>query len=260
MDVNNQSQAGVGLLAKAFQLLDLFQIDQPNWSQAELIEQTGMSRSTASRLVRYMVDKGYLALMPGTGRYSLGVAAINLGERAKAGFDLKGYCQPAMEALSQITSETIVLTAYDPVNKVAICIDQIESAKGGLRVFEKIGATFPLHAGAAPRAILALLPENEQQAYLEGKLEKFTPNTLTTPKEIREDLQKIKSKGFCHSQEETYLGAAGMAAAFWGGGGYPLGSIAIAYPLQNMDEADQVRIGDEMAKIANELSATLKSS
>ncbi|WP_417454877.1 IclR family transcriptional regulator [Kiloniella sp.] len=266
MDVKQQSksaqipaQAGVGLLHKAFEILDLFQVDHTDWSQSEIIEKTGVSRSTVSRLVRYLVETGYLAEIPKTGRYSLGMAAINLGQRAEAAFDLKSFCQPALEELAKLTDETIILTVFDRYAKLAVCIDQVEGARGGLRVFENIGASFPLHAGAAPRVLLAALPAHEQDVYLSGELPAFTPHTFICPEKIREDFARIERDGYCSSIEETYLGAAGMAACFIGPDNYPVGSIAIAFPLHNMDDIKKNNIGIEIAKIADGLSKKLKA-
>ena len=44
--------SGVGLLNKAFQVLDQFTPENPVWTQAELGRATGVSKSTINRLVR----------------------------------------------------------------------------------------------------------------------------------------------------------------------------------------------------------------
>ncbi|WP_085901895.1 IclR family transcriptional regulator [Kiloniella majae] len=248
------SQAGVGLLHKAFELLNLFQVDQANWSQSEIIEITEMSRSTVSRLVRYLVETGYLAEIPKTGRYSLGMAAISLGQRAEAGFDIRVICQPVLEKLAKVTSETIVLTAFDKASNSAVCVDQIESRRGGLRVFEEVGASFPLHAGAAPRAILAKLPDQFVDRYLKQELVSFTPQTLIQKKRLREDIAIIRSQGYAVSSEETYEGAAGIAAAFTSPNGEPVGSLAIAFPMNRLDEKGRDVMGRQLKVFASEIS------
>ncbi|MFD2206719.1 IclR family transcriptional regulator [Kiloniella antarctica] len=258
IDVKKQSQVGVGLIQKTFQVLDLFQLDRPDWSQSELILETGMSRSTASRLVRYLVDTGYLVQHPSSGRYMLGVAAADLGRRAMAGFDLKAICQPALEQLSEITDETILLTSLDRSAQAVICVDQIESRCGGLRVFEKIGASFPLHAGAAPRAVLALLPVAMQNAYLQLPLKKFTDHTMASEVELRREIKKIRDAGYSISVEETYEGAAGIAAPFVGPDEYPWGSIAIAFPLNRLTENEREDMGRKMADISKRISILLR--
>lgn len=248
------AQTGVGLLHKAFELLNLFQVDQVDWSQSEIIEATGMSRSTVSRLVRYLVETGYLSEIPKTGRYSLGMAAINLGQRAQAGFDICTICQPVLDKLAKITSETIILTAFDKASNRAVCIDQIESRRGGLRVFEEIGASFPLHAGAAPRAILACLSDKFVDDYLAGKLEVFTPQTLVEKKKLKTDIEAIRSQGYAISNEETYEGAAGVAAAFTVFDGQPVGSLAIAFPMNRLDPKQRDDMGRQLRKFADEIS------
>src|SRR4029077_11602411 len=45
---------GVGLLVKAFQILDLFGDERVIWTQSELARETGLARSTLSRLVRFL--------------------------------------------------------------------------------------------------------------------------------------------------------------------------------------------------------------
>ncbi|WP_120495795.1 IclR family transcriptional regulator [Kiloniella sp. EL199] len=248
------NQVGVGLLHKAFELLNLFQMDRVDWSQSEIIEATGVSRSTVSRLVRYLVETGYLAEIPKTGRYSLGMAAINLGQRAQAGFDIRAICQPVLERLAKITPETIILTVFDKVSNSVVCVDQIESRRGGLRVFEEIGGNFPLHAGAAPRAILACLSDQFVDFYLKGKLQSFTKQTMIDKTRLKEEIEHIRVQGYAFSSEETYEGAAGISAAFLDSAGQPLGSLAIAFPVNRLDEQEQITMGRQLRKFADETS------
>lgn len=86
---------GVGLLQKAFQLLDLFTDERPAWTQAELARETGLARSTLSRLVRFMARRGFL--IEQYGRYRLGFAAIDLGRRAQRLFNLAELCHDLLE-------------------------------------------------------------------------------------------------------------------------------------------------------------------
>src|SRR5271155_2679937 len=106
--------AGVGLLKKTFQILDLFAHERPGWTQADLARETGLARSTLSRLVRFLCASGYLTEQ--RGRYTLGFAAIDLGRRAQSQFDLVGLCQNLIEELAQATAETIILTGYDEIH------------------------------------------------------------------------------------------------------------------------------------------------
>ncbi len=252
MEVKTDSQAGVALVAKAFQILDLFQPDSRTWSQAEIIRATGLNRSTVNRLVRFLAVQGYLTQMAQSGRYSLGLSAIELGNRANAGFDLRAICQPAMEELAAEVNETVVLSALDTGKMVATCIDQIEGRREGLRVFERIGSTFPLHAGAGPKAILAFLPEDLRINCIQGVLERFTANTLTTPAALSDDILQIRARGYALSDAETYEGTIGIAAPILGPADIVIGSIAVALPQHRATS-------DVVDDIANRISITTRT-
>ncbi|KAE9629278.1 helix-turn-helix domain-containing protein [Parasedimentitalea maritima] len=257
MEVKMESQAGVALVAKAFQILDLFQASSPTWSQAEIIRKTDLNRSTVNRLVRFLAGRGYLVQIAYSGRYSLGLSAIELGNRANAGFDLRANCQAAMEELSAKVNETVVLSAFDPLKMIAVCIDQVESRKEGLRVFEKVGSSFPLHAGAAPKAILAFLSEDAREEFLQNQLKRFTANTLTSKKEMRQDIEETRQRGYALSKEETYEGTVGIAAPIFGPLGTAIGSLAVALPVHRATPEALTTIAQQVLSEARSVSETL---
>lgn len=230
MEVKTESQAGVALVAKAFQILDLFQIETPSWTQADLIRETGLNRSTINRLVRFMYSEGYLTRNRETGRYSLGLAAIELGNRAHGSFDLNATCRPHMEILSNTISETIILCAYDTTSQKCICIDQIEGRHKGLRVFETVGTRFPLHAGAAPKAVLAYLPLELVDAALDRDLEQLASGTIVDAKTLRAEILQTQRDRYAVSRQETIEGTTGFAAPIFGPRGSVVGSVGVSIP------------------------------
>lgn len=257
-DSDRQQIAGVGLVQKTLQILDLFQLDSPKWTQVELAKATGIPRSTINRLVRFLTDRGYLAHLQGRNRYTLGPAAIDLGRRATALFDFREICLPALEQLSRETGETVLLTSIVSSGNAVRCVDQIESTREGLRVFEQIGAIFPLHAGAAPKAVLAFLPDEERDRYLQRPLAAITARTIVELDALRGDLRQTRKRGYSISREETYEGVVGVGAPFFWSDGRPAGSMAVALPIQRATPEAVERFGrllnDACARIGGLLS------
>ena len=248
---------GVGLVQKTLQILDLFQANAPGWTQGEMAQSTGMPKSTVNRLVKFLTERGYLTLPAGQNRYSLGPAAIDLGRRASAYFDIRGLCRPVLGRLSQETQETIILTAVVGAGNAVRCVDQIESTREGLRVFEQIGSVFPLHAGASPRAVLAALPKEDLERYLSRQLTPVTERTMTSALEVRREVEETRRRGYAVSHGETYEGVVGIGAAyFWGSGG-PAGSLAIALPSQRASEDVIAQLGESLVAACAEISAML---
>jgi DNA-binding IclR family transcriptional regulator len=226
------SPSGVGLLQKAFQLLDLFTDERPAWTQAELARETGLARSTLSRLVRFMARRGFL--IEQYGRYRLGFAAIDLGRRAQRLFNLAELCHDLLEELARATSETVILTGYDEAGSRVICLAQIPSRQGGLRVYENIGTAYPLHSGATAKAVLAFLPDRQIEAVLAGHLSPVNPAARVDREALRAQLADIRACGLVITHEETYPGVTGLAVPLLTPRGQPLGSIGLAGPMQRM--------------------------
>jgi len=228
--------AGVGLLLKAFQILDLFSDVRPAWTQAELARSTGLPRSTLSRLVRFLCGRNYL--FEQRGRYTLGFGAIDLGRRAQVQFNLVDLCSDLLEELAQATAETVILTGYDDARASVVCLAQIPSRQGGLRVFENIGTAYPLHSGATAKAVLAFLPEDQLNTVVAGEITPLNPASKTSREALRKHLAEIKRSGYAVTREETYPGVIGVAVPILTARHQPLGSIAVAAPLHRMRQRE----------------------
>ena len=225
-----RGEQGVGLLVKAFQLLDLFSDAHPPWTQAELARETGLNRSTLSRLIRFLATRGYLT--DHRGRYTLGFAAIDLGRRAQLQFDLVSLCEDLLDEVAQSSVETAILTGYDEPGTRVVCLSQIPSRQGGLQVYESVGTGYPLHSGASAKAVLAFLPDRKREALLAGDLAHVNPLVTQTARQLRAEIDDIRSRGYAVTHEETYPGVTGVAAPILTPNGHPVGSIAIAAPAQ----------------------------
>ncbi len=251
---------GVGLLAKALHLLDLFQLETPVWSQSELIKATGFNRSTLNRLVKFLSEQGYLMNAGQKNQYSLGFAAIDLGNRASESLDFQKFCHSYMKTVSTQTNETVLLTQYHVHKTAAVCVGQIEGQQDGLRVVEKLGSAFPLYAGAASKAILAHLGEEIQNQILAGPLKAVNENHPLETTKVRSDLNLALKNGYAISKEETYPGVIGVSSVIKDGAGHPIGSIAVAAPINRMDDATIEKYGMVLKKAANLIENAMKVS
>ncbi|HEY1362953.1 MAG TPA: IclR family transcriptional regulator [Xanthobacteraceae bacterium] len=250
-----EAPAGVGLLLKTFHILDLFSDREPAWSQAEIARATGLARSTVSRLVRFLCLRNYL--LEQHGRYRLGFAAVDLGRRAQLQFNLVELCADALQELAERSGETVILAGYDHARASVVCLAQLPSLAGGLRVFENVGAAYPLHSGATGKAVLAFLPDARLQAVLAGDITPLNPASRTSRAALKAQIAQIREQGYAVTREETYPGVAGVAVPIRAGSGQPLGSIAIAGPLHRMRGREIAAHAHLLLKIAERLARRL---
>ena len=253
----DKGTGGVGLLNKAFQVLDQFTPDKPMWTQAELGQATGVSKSTINRLVRYFCDQGYLMQLEKKGPYGLGHAAIDLGQRASTQFDIGAAAMPLLERLVQETRETALVATYQVGRREVVCVAQIPSPHEGLRVFQSVGSAIPLHAGAVAKAVLAYLPADIRSSIVAGPLEKMTDRTITDPAVLVHDLEDVRARGYSVSRDETYSGVYGIGAPVFGPGNTVVAGMAIAAPNARMNSVDILGHAQKVIAVAAALSTQL---
>ena len=216
-----------GILERSLAILALFTEQRPDWRVPDIAEAVELPVPTTYRLVATLVSHGLLRAS--AGGYRLGSAALDLGRRAAAGFDL-GVVSGELRALAEVTDETCVLSVLDEAARVGVCVDRVDSAQP-LRLSVEVGQRMPLHAGAASKALLAFGPVAVREAVLAGDLPSLGPGTLTTSTALADELATIRAAGYAVSREETDEGAWGVAAPIRGVGGVLLGSIGMAGPL-----------------------------
>lgn len=255
--VIEKSPEGVGLLQKAFGVLDLFTDDRPSWSQAEIGRESGVSKSTVNRLVRFFCAEGYLRQAEDSGRYVLGPAALDLGRRASVQFDIGKIALPVLEEVSRQTGETALLASFARGRQEVVCVAQIPSPREGLQVFQNVGSSIPLHAGAVAKAVLAFLPDDVREEVLKGELGKLTDRTITDPAVLAHDLDEIRARGYSISREETYSGVYGIGAPVMDATGVVTAGIAIAAPEMRMDATTMLEHAQRIVGAAQRLSDSL---
>jgi DNA-binding IclR family transcriptional regulator len=217
-----------GMLERSLGLLAQFTETRVEWRVPELADAVSLPVPTAYRIVGSLVAQGLLR--PTAGGYRLGSAALDLGRRAAAGFDLGSAVGVELRSLAAATHETGLLSVLDEGARTAVCVDRVDSEQP-LRLTLEIGRRVPLHAGAASQALLAFGPVPVREAVLDGPLPELGPGTITSAGALRDEIDAVLHAGYAVSREETNEGAWGLAAPILGVGGVLLGSIGMAGPL-----------------------------
>ena len=111
---------------------------------------TGMTYSTAHRIVSVLIQRRYLKRMPGKG-YHLGSKLLALGFQAYGQIDLTPLAHPFLEHLAQQTHDTVHL-ACEELGAV-FYLDKIASRRP-VEISSRIGGTKPLISTGVGKALL----------------------------------------------------------------------------------------------------------
>jgi DNA-binding IclR family transcriptional regulator len=233
------------------QVLLLYDSQTRSLTATEISKRLDFSISKTYRLIRTMVQFEMLKEIPHPASYSLGLAIVRLGLLAQQNFQLPGVAQPLMKELSLLTKETVLLVAMDGTR--GICLELVESAEPIRFSLFRPGWALPIHAGAAPKVIMAHLPQTEWDRIISKGLKGYTPNTITDPKVLKVELQEIRQRGYAFSNQEVELDVWAVAAPILAGTGEPIAALAVAGPAFRLNRREVPALGKLVIQYARKI-------
>jgi IclR family acetate operon transcriptional repressor len=118
-----------------------------------------------------------------------------------------------------------------------------------------VGSADAAHATALGKAMLAWLPEHEIRRILEATgMARFTPNTVTGPEVLIEELRLVRRNGHAVEREEYQPGVTSVGAAIRNHVGAVVGAISASAPTQRASDGHLVRMRESVMAAARALS------
>ncbi|MBA2767580.1 MAG: IclR family transcriptional regulator [Sporichthyaceae bacterium] len=195
-------------------------------SLSELATRLGLAPSTTHGIVRTLVEHGMVVQERGSSRYQLGPAVLRLGNVYLDTLELRSKTIPWAEDLARRT-RLAVRTGVLLIDDVVII--HHEPRPDGSRQMPEVGIVIPVHASALGKAMLAFLPEEEKRVLTSG-LRSMTGETLTSPEDLRDQLEGVRSSGVAVEQDEALIGESALASPVFDSTGEAVGAIGVVIP------------------------------
>lgn len=210
---------------RALEVLLHFDEQHPEWSSSELAGVIGQHRSVVYRSLITLERRGFVTRLAGGSRFRLGPKLVELGNVVLSGIDLRQIAHPVMERLTRETGESSFLTIVS--GDESVCIDTINSPQN-VQVTLNVGGRYPLHAGASNKLLLAYLPPEARRAVMARGLATYTPDTITGPDALEEDLAAVRRQGWTYTVGELTPGVAALAVPVTNSDGDVVAALSIA--------------------------------
>ena len=189
-----------------------------------------MPKATLHKLLFTLEALNFIRRDEDTGKYSLGLAALEVSAARAAGpGDLAMMLRPVLQKLVQETDETCHLGILNGGEEVIL--SRIDPEAQVVRLAPQIRRRHPAYASAGGLASMALKLDETVITSMPEELQQLTNNTIRTRTELLTRLDEIREKGYAFDMEEAYLGVrcVGVAVAVphW-----PVVHISLSVPLQ----------------------------
>lgn len=197
---------GVRSLERAFELLEHLADAGGQLALTELAELSGLPMPTIYRLMRTLVNRGYVRQEPSR-RYALGPRLIRLGETAERLLGL--WARPTLARLVDEVGETANMAVLE--GDEAVYVSQVPS-RHSMRMFTEVGRRVRPHCTGVGKALLAQLPEAvAREVIARVGMPAYTPNTITDPTVLLKELTEIRRRGYAIDDEEQEVGVCCVA-------------------------------------------------
>ncbi|GIW10859.1 MAG: IclR family transcriptional regulator [Chloroflexi bacterium] len=241
-------------MERSLAILDRLAGQRAGLRLVEIAEAVGCDRASALRILTAMEEHGFIFRDPLSERYRLTFRVTALGFRHLEAAGVTQWAQPILDDLAAETRELVRLAAAE--RDTLRWIGRAQGAASTIIVDPAQGKAVPLHATAAGKAWLALLPEDDAiELVLRQGFHPQTTRTIRTLPELRAELRRTRERGYGTANEEADDGVLAIAVAIVSDG-RPVGTVSVAAPTARATLATLERWLPQLRRAADQLAVT----
>ncbi|WP_180902513.1 IclR family transcriptional regulator [Martelella soudanensis] len=252
-DTKPNSNAGI---ERMMEILSALEQAPHGLSQAQIVGQTGLARSTAYRILNSLDRHGILReSSPGT--YVFGSRLLQLAEKVTPStgyYAMSRLLQPTLEQLAHHIGQTCKVSV---VESGAIMLIAGASPKLAHALSYTIGEILPAHAGASSKVLMAHLPQEERKRLLNKHSAPLTERTIVDRREFEAELEQARIQGWAEDRGEYSLNVSAFAAPIRNPAGTVIAALSVPF-LTTDDETLRLRLRKATIEGADELKSTIE--
>jgi DNA-binding IclR family transcriptional regulator len=250
----------VRVLDKAMDILDVFTVRRRDLGMREIVEATGLNRSTVIRLVANLERHGLVQQSPTTGRYWLGRRLFEMGSLVYSSLSPVEAAAGPLATLERRSGATIVLVVRN--GDFLVTVEKRQGLGEGFAMVpmpSEVGTVRPLTYGPVGQVLLATLAPEAVEAVLEKyPLEQHTPYSIMDRDRFLERLPLVRERGYAIEVNEVVEGLMGLAAPVLDFTGTTIGALSLGFPATRENDGEYLDTAiHDLKQAAAEISANL---
>lgn len=253
--VGEAADGTVKSVAKVLDLLEHLGAARQPVGISDLARATGLHVSTAHRLLRTLVCRGFVEQRRDNRRYALGPRVHALGGAYLGGSDIVGAAYPVIDELRDRLGETIHVAVWDDGSVLEVCHAETTKPVG---VSLRLGRRDPAHATAIGKVLLAWRDPGEVEAFLaNAPLASVTAGTIVDAGRLREELERVRVQDYALDCEELADGLCCVGVAVRDRRGVVVAGLSVAMPEARFDRTRVPEWAEALHRAAERLSDRL---
>ncbi len=239
--------------ASTLEVLEFMTENPGAWGPTELAKRLELSSNLAFRVLNVLQEKGYVKRNP-AGQYELTAGLYSLGMKLQNHFDLRKQARPFLESLAEATGESCQMQI--PGGERMLQLDFVPPPADYYLAISP-GVRLYWHGNAFGKAVWAFLPPEESELLFQHKLVKLTPNTITDPAKLRNELAEIRETRSAAEFDEYVLGSYCIGSPVFDATGRAVAGIGITGLSSRLKKSDISRLRRLVRECAEQISKEL---
>ncbi|MFD4191970.1 IclR family transcriptional regulator [Amycolatopsis thermoflava] len=241
----------IGAVDNVLRLLRLFE-DREVLRVNQVSREMGLSRSTVHRMLTTLGHHRFVVQDEHSRGYRAGPALVDIGLAVVQNMDVRARAYQALVRLRDETGETVHLATLR--GSEVLYVEGVESAQV-VKTGARVGWTFPAHATAAGKAMLAQLTEDELTArYAGAPLSAPTERSITSLGALRAELAEVRRCGYAVNDGENEKDVCGVAVAVKDRQGRTRAAVVVTGPRSRADQGWIDRVSRSTLRVAADLT------
>lgn len=253
------SQYKVPNLDRALTMMELLRDHPKGMTVTEMAAEMGHSQTSIYRIAMTFLDRGFFLRDEKTKKFRMSNKLFSVSTASTCDVNVAETAAPYLRQLRNDTKETSLLGVLLPEKGRGISIMEYPGLHP-FRFVHDIGEPIILHVGAPGKALLAYLPEDEQDEIIARlKLKKYTQHTITDKRKLKKELAAIRERGYAAGLGEWMEEMHCISAPVLDSRDYPIAVIWITGPATRMTIDLVPELGKKVMQYAAEISDQIQN-
>ncbi len=242
--VEGAEAQGVRSVQRALDILSLLTEERPSVTVREIVEATGLAKTTVIRLVQTLEQSGLLWAT--AGGYMAGPGLWRWAHLARRSWELPPETQRMMRDLAARQRETV--NVYVARDIYRVCIAQQESPQA-LRHVVHVGDELPLWGGASAKVLL----RNASPGLL-TRIARSSPYGEGHVRRLQEWIDDAAQRGYAVSHGEREDGLTAVAVPILGRAGSVVAALSLSGPTMRFPDERVDAFVTDLTQVARRMS------
>ena len=242
-------------LAKGLSVLQAFGEAGRPLTLSEVAKALGANGTTATRLCYTLTELGFIQ-KDGQRRYHLTPRILTLGHSYISGLAWQEAARFYLESLFKEVQETVNLSILEGSEIMYL----LRIRKRKYLPFDiQVGTKLPVYCTAMGKILMGMGPPEKIKPILKAlEFKPLTARTITSLDKFKEELNKVRKKGYAINDEELSIGNRAIAAPILDKRSYAVAAINIAVPTTEYSRSQMEKtLARKVGRTAKEISEAL---